>query len=79
MADVLIENLSDETHRGLERLALAHEQTVEVEIRTILDAAVISGEPSDIGSALARLGARFGGIDLEIARDPSLIREANFD
>ncbi len=79
MADIVIENLSDETHRGLERLALAHGQTVEFEIRAILAAAAISGESSDIGSALARLGARFGGIDLDITRDPSLVRMADFD
>ena len=79
MTSVLIEDLADDTHGALERLASEHGRSIEAEIRAILDAAVATVAPVGIGSALAALGRRHGGIDLDITRDASPGRAANFD
>ena len=70
MPAVTIRKLSPETHRALKARARGHGRSTEAEIRAILDAAVKPAEGAGIGSALAKLGRRFRGIELEITRDP---------
>ena len=69
MPAVTIRKLSPETHRALTARARRHGRSTEAEIRAILDAAVKPAENTGIGSALSKLGRRFGGIELEIDRD----------
>lgn len=76
MTPIVIEDVSDETRRGLERLASEHGRSIEAEILSILDTAAA---PIGIGSALAALGRRHGGIDLDVARDKTPGRAADFD
>ena len=76
MTSLLIEDVSDETRRGLERLASEHGRSIEAEIHSILATAAA---PLGIGSALAALGRRHGGIDLDITRDLTSGRAADFD
>ena len=70
MSAVTIRKLSPETHRALKLRARGHGRSTEAEIRAILDAAVKPAGEIGIGSALAALGRRFRGVDLEIERDP---------
>lgn len=79
MAAIMLPDLSDETFRALERRAFDNGRSLELEIRDILDAAVVSEAPGGIGSTLAAFGRRFGGIDLDIRRDPTPARAADFD
>ncbi len=76
MTSLLIEDVSDETRRGLERLASKHGRSIEAEIQSILATAAA---PLGMGSALAALGRRHGGIDLDITRDTTPGRAADFD
>ena len=79
MAAISIRNLPDETHRALKARAAQHGRSIEAEIRDILEQAVRPPERLKIGSALAALGARFGGVDLRIERDRTPIEPAKFD
>jgi antitoxin FitA len=74
MSAVTIRKLSPETHRALKLRARRHGRSTEAEIRAILDAAVKPAGEIGIGSALAALGRRFRGVDLEIERDPAPAR-----
>lgn len=78
MTSVLIENMSDRTHGALERRASEHGRSIEAEIRAILDAALVDA-PVGVGSALAALGRRHGGVDMDLVRDPAPGRAADFD
>ena len=79
MSAVTIRNLSPETHRALKARARNHGRSTEAEIRAILDAAVKPAETIGIGSALARLGRRFGGVDLDIDRDRTPVEPIRFE
>ncbi len=70
MAVVTVRNLPEETHRALRLRAAEHGRSTEAEIREILEAAVRPESRMKIGSELAAFGDRFGGIDLDIVRDP---------
>ena len=69
MAAIVVRNLAPETHRALQARAKIHGRSTEAEVRAILDAAVNASERVRLGSALAALGARLGGLDLDIERD----------
>jgi plasmid stability protein len=71
MPAVTIRKLSPETHHALKLRARGHGRSTEAEIRAILDAAVKPAGEIGIGSALAALGRRYRGVDLEIERDPA--------
>lgn len=77
MSAVTIRNLSDETHRALRVRAAQHGRSTEAEIRAILDDAVTPR--ISLGTELAALGQRFGGIDLDIQRDPAPVDAAEFE
>ena len=69
IAAVTVRQISAETHRALKARARRHGRSTEAEIRAILDDAVAASPKLGIGSALARLGRRFRGVELEIERD----------
>jgi plasmid stability protein len=76
MVTVTICNLSDVTHRALKMRAARNHRSLEAEIREILNDAVFPARPVKgtkpsrselkLGTELAKLGRRFGGIDLKI-------------
>lgn len=69
MPAVTVRRLSPETHRALKARAKKYGRSTEAEIRAILEAAVAAPTESRIGSALASLGRRFRGVDLDVERD----------
>jgi antitoxin FitA len=79
MSVVTVRNLPEETHRALKIRAAAHGRSTEAEIRAILEEAVRPASRVRIGSELAALGQRFGGVDLDIVRDASSIEPAEFE
>ncbi len=79
MAVLTVRNLPDETHRALRVRAAAHGRSAEAEVRAILEDAVRPAGRIKIGSELAALGARHGGIELEIRRDPAGTEHATFE
>ncbi|MDR6287991.1 plasmid stability protein [Inquilinus ginsengisoli] len=79
MAAVIIRNLPEETHRALKLLAARHGRSTEAEIRRILEDAVRPKSGAGIGSELAAFGRRFGGLDLDITRDPEPTEPADFE
>ena len=79
MPVVTVRRLSEETHRALKRRAVLHGRSTEAEIREILDATVRPEKRVKIGTALASLGKRFGGLDLKITRDQGSTEPAVFE
>lgn len=79
MPAVTVRKLSPETHRALKLRARRHGRSMEAELRAILDAAVKPAGEIGIGSALAALGRRFRGVDLEINRDLAPARPIRFE
>jgi antitoxin FitA len=79
MPAVTIRKLSPETHRALKARARGHGRSTEAEIRAILDATVRPAEVAGIGTALAKLGRRFRGIELDIGRDPAPAQPMRFE
>lgn len=69
MPDVLIRNLTVETHRALKRRAKLQGSSTAAEIRAILDEAVRPKMEVGLGTALQELGRKYGGWDLDIKRD----------
>jgi plasmid stability protein len=79
MPAVLIRNLPEETHRALKQRATLHGVSAEAEIRAIIEEAVRPAERIKFGTALAELGRKFGGVEVDMARDPSPIEAAEFE
>ncbi len=79
MHAVTIRNLPDETHRALKQRAMLHGNSTEAEIRAILAEAVRPKEQRGLGTILAEFADRFGGVELDITRDPSPARAADFE
>ncbi len=79
MSAVTIRSLPDEVHRALKLRAAQHGRSAEAEIRAILTEAVSPAARLRIGSELAALGRRFGGVELDIARDPAPGKAAGFE
>ena len=79
MAAVLIRNLSEEAHRALKVRAVEHGRSTEAEIRAILEEVALPLERVKVGSALAALGRRYGGVELDIERDRSPVETAEFE
>jgi plasmid stability protein len=69
MPAVSVRNISVETYRALKLQAAQHGRSTEAEIRMILDRAVRPVRAGKLGSFLAELGQKAGGLDLEIERD----------
>lgn len=79
MPAVTVRNLPEETHRALKQLAAEHGRSTEAEIREILEEAVRPRSRVKIGSELAAFGQRFGGVDLDIAREQTPTEPAVFE
>jgi len=79
MASITVRNLSQTTHKRLKARAARNGRTLEAEVRRILEEAVSSKKEMGIGSQLAALGRRFGGIELNITRDKTPAEPARFD
>jgi plasmid stability protein len=77
MAAITVRNLPDETLRALKLRAAKEGRSTEAEIREILAKAVRS--PVGIGSALAHIGRKLGGVDLDVTRRSSAIKPADFE
>jgi plasmid stability protein len=80
MAAVTVRNLPEETHRALKQRAKAHGRSTEAEIRDILKAAVSSKSGLKVGTTLAELGKRHGGLDdIKMERSDDLPKPADFE
>jgi len=79
MTVVTIRKLSGAVHRALKLRAARHGRSTEAEIRDILEQAVRPQTRVGIGSELAAFGRRFGGLDLEVARDRAPTEPATFE
>jgi len=79
MPAVTVRNLPEATHRALKVRAACNGRSTEAEIRHILEESVASPQQLNIGSELAALGRRFGGIELNIQRDKRPIEPASFE
>jgi plasmid stability protein len=79
MPVVTVRNLPEETHRALKLRAAQHGRSTEAEIREILEEAVRPETRVKIGSELAAFGQRFGGIDLDLAREQAPTEPATFE
>ena len=79
MPIVTVRNLPEEIHRALKLRAARHGRSTEAEIREILKEAVRPKTRVKVGSELAALGRRFGGVDLDIARDQAPTEPATFE
>jgi antitoxin FitA len=76
---VTVRNLPEETHRALKLRAARHGRSTEAEIREILEEAVRPETRVKVGSELAAFGQRFGGIDLDLAREQAPTEPATFE
>ena len=79
MAAVTVRKLSEKTHRALKLRAARNGRSTEAEIRHILEESVSTEPRINIGSELAALGRRVGGITLNIKRDKRPIEPAKFE
>jgi plasmid stability protein len=79
MASVTIRNLPDETHRALKALADRHGRSTEAEIRDILETAARDAGRVKLGSLLAEIGRKAGGVDLNIERDKTADEPLRFE
>ena len=79
MPSVLVRNLSEEAHRCLKARAASHGRSTEAEIRSILEEATLAKERYRLGSSLAAIGKRAGGVSIEPNRDPDDIEPARFE
>lgn len=77
VAAITVRNLPEETARALKARAANSGRSTEAEVREILNAAVRS--PVGLGTALAALGKRVGGVDLARGRKRSPARAASFE
>jgi plasmid stability protein len=78
MPAVTVRNIPEETHRALKLRAAQNGRSTEAEIRLILEDAVATHATPGLGSQLAAFGRRYGGIDLNITRDPKPAEPADF-
>ncbi len=79
MPIVTVRKLPVETHRALKLRAAQHGRSTEAEIREILEQAVRPKTRVEIGSELAALGQRFGGLDVNVTRDQTPTEPAVFE
>jgi plasmid stability protein len=79
MPAVTVRNIPEKIHRALKLRAARNGRSTEAEIRLILQESVSPKPRLKIGSELAALGRRFGGIDLKIVRDKTPAEPAKFE
>jgi plasmid stability protein len=78
MPAVTVRNLPAAVHRALKLRAARNARSTEAEIRVILEEAVSANTVVGLGSQLAALGRRFGGVELNITRDSRPAEPADF-
>ena len=59
--------------------AAQHGRSTEAEIRAILEEAARPKNRIKVGSELAAFGRRFGGLDLDIERDPTPTEPVSYE
>ena len=79
MPAVTIRNLPEATHRALKQRAADNGRSTEAEIRAIIESAVRPPQRVRLGSELAAIGREFGGVELDIERDPAPAGTVNFE
>jgi plasmid stability protein len=79
MSVVTVRNLPEATHHALKLRAAQNKRSTEAEIRKILEDVVRPPTRLKVGSALAELGQRFGGVTLAVARNPAPTEPAVFE
>ena len=84
MAMLTVRNLSDEVHRALRVRAAQHGQSMEAEVREILEAAISPRGRAKLGSLLAEMGGKARLSDEEFAvfeqvRDKTPARPMSFE
>jgi len=79
MGALNIRNLPDDVHTALRMRAVQNRRSTEAEVRAIIEEAVMPKNPIKLGSLLAAIGKEFGGVDLDISRDPAPVAPASFD
>ena len=78
MPAVTVRNISEKTHRALKLRAARNGRSTEAEIRLILDQAVAPDTEAGLGSQLAALKQRLGGLKLTVTRDTRPAEPAKF-
>jgi plasmid stability protein len=79
MPAVTVRRLPEEVHRALKLRAAQNARSTEAEIRHILEESVSPKPRLKIGSELAALGRRYGGIEIDYKRDRRPIEPAEFE
>lgn len=79
MAAVTIRNLPENTHRALKARAARHRRSTEAEIRAILNEVALPPARVKLGSELAALGRKLGGVELKLRRPREPARPADFE
>jgi plasmid stability protein len=79
MAAVTIRNITEETHRALKQRARDHGVSTEAEMRSILEAAVLPKERIKLGTWLYERSRAFGGVELDVKRDPTPTDAPDFE
>ena len=84
MAMLTVRNLSEEVHRALRVRAAQHGQSMEAEVRDILESVISPAGRLKLGSLLADMGRQAKLSDEEFAvfeqvRDKTPIRPVNFE
>ena len=84
MAMLTVRNLSDETHRALRARAARHGQSMEAEVREILESAISATGRVKLGSLLADIGRQAKLSEEEFAvfgqaRDRTPARPVSFE
>jgi len=76
---VTVRRLPEEIFRALKLRAAQNGRSTEAEIRHILEESVLPKPRLRIGSELAALGRRYGGIEIDYKRDRRPIEPAEFE
>jgi plasmid stability protein len=71
VAAITVRNLSEETHRALRQRAYANGRSTEAEVRAILDDAALPADRVEMGTLMVDMFKEFGGVELDIKRDPT--------
>ena len=77
MATVTVRNIPEEIHRALKLRAAQNGRSTVAEIRDILETA--ARPRVRLGSALAAIGGRVGGLGSDLRRKRSPVKPASFE
>jgi len=79
MPAVTVRNIPEATHRAIKQRARLRGVSAETEIRSILEEAVRPSDRIKLGTALYEWSRSFGGVDLDITRDPTPTDAPDFE